>query len=408
MEKEFYTIHEKQTSITVTNSAIEAIRNKDITKTGCRVYENGLIGISGIVGEADQDTLLEQAKQNLSLKIPYTADLSSNQQITLNQIEDETSSQQVLADLEEILSIAREKYSDFILSNKVNIEETTTTLTNTKGTHLSHTTKFFLVQLLAREEKSSSIFDTFVFGIWKTWDKFAVLKSIEDALIGYRTEFSLPATKKLPVVFMMSSGTQLLDKFSSDLNGNKIGKDVSTFSPYMGQLKFNENFTLFQDHTGAMFNPFFDAEGVICENYKYPFIEKGVLKAGYTDKQTAAKLNLPMTGSSGSSYDGVPTLAPPTLNIESSGKTLKELLQGEVGLYVIMASGGDFTPDGHYASPVQLAMLTDGEKFLGRVPEFEISSHVFDLFGKDFVGVSQDHPFNGLPALVVNMEITSK
>ena len=74
---------------------------------------------------------------------------------------------------------------------------------------------------------------------------------------------------------------------------------------------------------------------------------------------------------------------------------------------MLFASGGDFTPDGHYACPVQLAMLTGGEKFLGRVPKFAISGHLFDLFGDDFIGVSKDKPFQGTPSLVVNMNISS-
>ena len=51
-------------------------------------------------------------------------------------------------------------------------------------------------------------------------------------------------------------------------------------------------------------------------------------------------------------------------------------------------------------------MVTDGEKFLGRVPEFELSGDLYELFGQDFIGRSCDTPFSGMHSLVLNMKIT--
>ena len=39
--------------------------------------------------------------------------------------------------------------------------------------------------------------------------------------------------------------------------------------------------------------------------------------------------------------------------------------------------------------PVQIGLLTDGEKILGRVPPFTIVSNLFDMFGKDFIGIAK-------------------
>jgi hypothetical protein len=32
----------------------------------------------------------------------------------------------------------------------------------------------------------------------------------------------------------------------------------------------------------------------------------------------------------------------------------------------------------------------DGEKFMGRLPQINISSHLYDMFGKDYIGVGKD------------------
>jgi len=57
---------------------------------------------------------------------------------------------------------------------------------------------------------------------------------------------------------------------------------------------------------------------------------------------------------------------------------------------IAIASGGDFTPDGKFATPVQVSYLTDGVKLLGRLPELTIKGSLFDFFGRDFIGVSSD------------------
>ncbi len=97
-----------------------------------------------------------------------------------------------------------------------------------------------------------------------------------------------------------------------------------------------------------------------------------------------------LTGNASCGYDDVPMLGGCLLNIEKSNKTLKELLDGRLGLVVHVSSGGDFTAAGDYAAPVQLAYLTDGEKLIGRLPECNISGNIFDLLGKDYIGYSKD------------------
>jgi len=39
-----------------------------------------------------------------------------------------------------------------------------------------------------------------------------------------------------------------------------------------------------------------------------------------------------------------------------------------------ISSGGDFTPDGGFAGPVQVSFLFDGERLIDKLPEFTVSS----------------------------------
>jgi len=79
-----------------------------------------------------------------------------------------------------------------------------------------------------------------------------------------------------------------------------------------------------------------------------------------------------------------------------------------MGILVWIASGGDFTSEGAFATPVQLAYLFDGNNRVGRLPELSVSSHLYDMFGKDFCGVSTDSLTSLAKAnlAVMNMNVT--
>jgi PmbA protein len=70
----------------------------------------------------------------------------------------------------------------------------------------------------------------------------------------------------------------------------------------------------------------------------------------------------------------------------------KKALKGQLAILVIVASGGDFTSDGQFASPVQISFLFDGEKILGKLPEFQMRSQLKTMLGDDYIGTF-DTPF---------------
>jgi PmbA protein len=138
------------------------------------------------------------------------------------------------------------------------------------------------------------------------------------------------------------------------------------------------------------FVPFFDAEGVSKSGDRFPLIENGVIKHAYTSKLYAKQFNLVSTGSADGEFDSVPNIGTARLSIKPSAKTMKEILNGQPGIFVMIAFGGDFTPEGSFGTPVQSAFQFDGEKFIGRLPEFKLSGHLNTMFGDGFLGVSND------------------
>ena len=194
------------------------------------------------------------------------------------------------------------------------------------------------------------------------------------------------------------------------MHGLLYGSGGSLFAGKMGEKLFADDFTVFQSRNPQddIVAPFFDMEGTVNEGYRATLIENGVLEAVMTDKKYANKFGLSLTGSAGGDYDSVPSLSVRNTQIASTGKAVSELLDGRMGVLVWIASGGDFTSEGAFATPVQLAYLYDGEKLVGRLPELNVSSHLYDMFGKDFCGVSTDSLTHlcKMNLAVMNMEVT--
>ena len=125
--------------------------------------------------------------------------------------------------------------------------------------------------------------------------------------------------------------------------------------------------------------PFFDDEGVVNKEYRNIIFDRGVFRSPLASKTDAKKYDIPVTGSAVSSYDGVPQTGISQVRVRSSGKTIKELTKGEGCVYIVMCSGGDTTPDGNFATPVQVA-------FLLSLIHIYIASNFVTVLSKELVG----------------------
>lgn len=406
MIKEKYIKNLKEISINIVQSNIKSVRKKDITKTGFRVYENGFIGIAGAVGKVDEEELQNRAIENLKLEIPYPYEPSTNLVKKVDYRKEIFSNEEFVKEVEELLQILREEFPDFIFSNSIYIQDFETKLINNKGLDLTHTDRAVAVGLVIKEKDSVNVFDAFSTFVDREYSREKILNNTREILAAYKNKVELPAKGKLPVVFMGDDGLPLM-KIIEEMNGYKVGTGASLFKDLIGEKKFSDKFTLYQSAEEEELSgvEFFDAEGVVNSDYRYTLIENGKIITPYTDKKTASQFNLPLTGSASAEYDKVPSLAPRNIMVESSDKTLKELLNGQLGIAVLIASGGDFTQEGVFGTPVQLAFLTDGEKLIGRLPELTISGELYSMFGDDFIGKSRDKGLLGQKTIAFNLDV---
>jgi len=405
MIKELYTEFVRETTLNVTFGEIDSVRKKSIKKSGCRVYKDGFIGVAGTLGEATESTW-KMAEENLDAKVAYPYEPEKNRKRIRDLRKSEMTPAEFIKMCEDILTQLRNDYPGLIFSQKMMMVESEVILQNDAGLDLRNYDRSFIISLIYKASDSVSIMDSFISWQNRLPDKEDFFRSVRPALDAQSKTVPLITGDKITVVTMMP-GSPLIEKLESELSGEKIGRGSSLFSGHIGDTLFSEKLTVFQDTTEEREHcAFFDNEGVSNPDDKVTFIENGKILRPFTDKKNAAAFSMPLTGTSGGSYDSVPTIGSPTLEITPCEKTLGELIGGEKAIIVIQAGGGDYTNVGDFASPVQSALLVEDGRIIGKLPEFNIMGNLYEMFGEDFIGVSSDKPLFSSRALAVKMKVS--
>lgn len=389
MITETYTTVSDEVSVRVTASAPESLRSKRIKRTGVRVYDGGRIGVSGYLGEGGHEAALGRAREALSYGIPYPCEPSG----ALSRREEAAAAPLGAAGLDAeagaVMEALRRDFPEFILSSSgLKAGSYTCSLRNDAGLDLSSTITRYEMLLSYKQASSSSILDGWLGYAGPGYDRAAFVAYVSELLEAYRREVPLPAEGRLPVFFMDSEPEpDVIRIFQTELGGIKLASGGSLFSGKTGQRVFSDKFSLYNSRAAAQL-PFFDAEGVCGEGFKY--VENGVLLAPFADKRTAARYGLASSGTASCAYDGAPSPVPGEMRIKPGTSSFREMTGGGDAVFVSVASGGDFTSEGGFGTPAQVAFLMRDGKPVGRLPQLQLNSSVYEMYGKDFLGVSAD------------------
>ena len=205
---------------------------------------------------------------------------------------------------------------------------------------------------------------------------------------------------------MVFEASDLMGTFLQQFVGELYVAGASLLSGRLGQDVFSEKLT-FQDDMNPYSHPgtcFFDDEGCVASNYRPTLVEKGRLVNLLTTKKSSSQFGLRNLGTAVAPYDGVPSLGFHGFYLEPTAQSLSELVPGKA-IFVVLASGGDMTPDGHFATPVQMAYLMEDGRFVGRLPELNVSGDFFNLLGKDYIGAVCGDPLDDSRMCAVVMDV---
>lgn len=403
MEKEFLTNTHYSVTLNVTDGKIDSFREQEETTGTVRVYENGCIGVAGCLGSPDEKALTEKATEALSLGIPYPCmpDGALEQEIIHD--EEIIPVAKLIPTMQDFLDRLNEACPRFAFSNKISLNYKRKEYHNSLGRHLTSSGRNVDIQLLAQNRGSGNLFDTGFSYNGNHFDADALLSEFKKEYDAFYAPADF-APGRYPVVMEASS---LFGTFLQQFVAEMYVSGASLLSGRLGQKAFSDRLTLRNDmnpetNAGAYF---FDDEGCVTSDFRPTLIDKGTLTGLLTTKKSADTFKLPNLGTAASTYDGVPCLGFNRFYVEPTAPTLMALVPGKA-VYVVMASGGDTTPDGHFASPVQMSYLMENGKLIGRLPDLNISGNFYDLLGKDYIGATCDDPLPGSMLCAVTMDLT--
>lgn len=403
MEKEFIKKTEQSVTLNVTAGKIDSFREIERTSGTVRIYENGCIGVAGCLGEPNEEELTEKAKEALAFGIPYPCCLEGPAEKEDIRDEEIIPVAEFIPTMQRFLDRLGELCPRFAFSNKIALTRKRTEYRNSSGRRLVSCGRAIDISLYAQDRGSGNLFDT---GFGWSGDRFDEEKLLAEFKREYDAFYKPVDIEpgRYPVVI---EPAQLLYRFFNHFVGDLYAAGASLLSGKLGEKVFSDKLTLKADMSldTAPDGCFFDAEGCFAPDMRPSIVESGVLRGLLTTKKTAAAYGLPNLGTASATYDGVPDPDLNGLYAEPTAGSLKELAPGKA-ILIIVASGGDATPEGHFATPVQMAYLLEDGEFKGRLPQIDISGDFFDLLGKDYLGSVRDDPVEGAAFSAFMMDVT--
>ena len=400
MERELITSSFSYSGVTIEETKIKSFNRNCGTGRSFRVYDGVNAGIQYIQGKIDEEAGYRKAQDNLVLKRPYkyTPETGSRRR---DKSEREYTDRELMDISRETVDYLKTRFPDYIFSGSVSVTKKTLAMKNSLGLDYSNTDCALQVNITIKHRDSRDISDGGFSISQRDFDFSKLTDMADNYLTNFTNMVELPGE-----LIIQTQYYEYLSKLNQCLEAENMALGTSLLSGRIGEKVFADSFTLTHDVSDqeSWFTTFFDGEGVVRPEDRFTFIRNGVLLSGYADKRTAEKYGVAHTGSASFNMTDVPNNGYVDLRIERSGKTVRQLLDGRLTVVPVRAFGGGFNDKGEYVTPVQTAMLCDGERFIGRLPEFAIKGNLFDMFGKNFIGVGSDNPVFNDKQILVKMD----
>jgi PmbA protein len=365
-----------------------------------RVHKDGFVGIHYQQGKMTDEEGFAKAEKNLELKRPYEFELEEGVRHR-NLQKKEYTDKEVMDFAKKGLSYLKKTYPQFIFNADFVQNINFSSMKNEKGLDYSTKDSHIFVGISFKHVDSKEMSDgCFSFSLRKfSMKKF---KDMADSILSnFEKKVELP--EEIIIYDKYYGYTSLL---RNCLDAESLKKGTSLLSGKIGQKLFSDKFTVTHDTSdkNAWMGAFWDGDGVVNKGDKVTFIKNGKLIRGYADKKIAKKYRVKNTAGASEDYADIPKNGCCSMTIKPTKKSAKELLNGRLAVIPIIADGGGFKEKGEYTMPIQVSYLTDGEKILGRLPEFTIKSNMFDMFGKDFIGVTKPEKLFNDKTILLKME----
>jgi len=378
----------KTSSLDFKESKLVSFSKESSLESSFRVYQDGKVGIYYHIGPMDDEEGYAKAAANLVRERPYPFTLETGKRAR-DKREKVMTDEELRATAVSCMKYLTDNYPKFRFEMKIHGTEQDRRTINDLGMDYRHQDYSVDVGLIFKHADSKNINDGYFQFSLRTFDETIFRRMADLYLANYEKEVEIPEELIIDTQYYGLAG-----RVGNYLNGEELARGTSLLTGKIGEKVFSEDFTLEHDASDgeSWFSTFWDGDGCVLENDKLVLVENGVPKIGFADKKTAEQYGIPHTGPAYHNFTDIPGPGGLNLRIKRSDKTIKELLNGRYAIIPLDSTSSGFNEKGDTTMVISKSLLYDGDGVVGRLPEFKVSANIFDIFGKDFIGVGSDNP----------------
>lgn len=376
--------------INVVAGAVESLRINNITENTVRVYDNGCIGVEGSLGEANWSELEQKATAKISQGIPYPETHEDAKSLSIDAVRHIFDEKDFIPQITHLLERLAKENPEFLFNNKILLNSSDDVYESSDKVRYGYKGNQFVISLTIKYKGSANIMDESYGCESDYFNEDQICHDVKLKCDAFLKQ--LPHVEEDEVIVI--GDYEPIQYAVQHLIADMYFNNASLLSGKLGQKLFNERFSLLinRDPSQQINLDFFDAEGVVNDNFVNYIVKNGVLERLLTCKRSAAQYNTENLGAAAANYTGVPNIGAGGFEVANTAKNLSELVTGKA-VYLSVTGGGDMTPSGDISMPVNVAYLYEEGKLLGKLPEFAVSANLFELLNDGFVGVCEQGLF---------------
>ena len=376
---------ESSRCLNVAANEVTSLRINNKVENTVRVYDKGCIGVEGRLGKADLDEMSRSAQEKLQQGIAYPETHDEAIVMDVDSVKEILKEEQFVSSIKGLVARLAKENPEFIFSNKVLLNSSQSTYQNSDGTSLSYKGNQLLLEFALKYKGSANIMDEFYGCESDYFNEDEICRDVKSKCDAFLKELPHVEQDEVTVIGDFEPLQYAMQHLLADLYFNK----ASLFDGKLGQKVFHEklNIRVNRDPKEQLNLPFFDAEGVVNENFVNYMIKDGVIERLLTCKKSASDYGVENLGAASANYDGVPSFGISGLEVENTAEDLGKLVLG-TAVYVTVTGGGDMTPSGDFSLPVIVSYLYRDGELVGRLPGFTVSGNIFSILGDGFIGVT--------------------
>lgn len=394
--REKYSKRRKQIKMNIQDTQLKDTIITDMTGTSLRFYKDGKLGIFGVYGDFDEESLYQSLSHSMDQMRDYEPLQQMNRQENLITDFPKMDTSELVTTVDKVLQELARTYPTLILSAHMISDWQEIYMKNENNLYLNFEDRLLTGKFVLSSKKEPE--DTVCFSIvFRNFSFDNLYRQLSKYMQAYQNPVDLPRQEDYKILFSTGNPTAFR-KLEKDLQPDMFFNGISSLSGSKDRLFFNECFTLYTSLNpkasrlrSEEIHPFFDWEGSVNQRYQRALIENGVVLTPYTCKQTSIKYELDNTCCAHGSLDSYPYATALGFYPQPSNQDLASLLDGSLGVYICDVDENAFKDNGRFALKAKSLFLCDGENLLGRISPLEITSSFLSMFREGFVGISSSH-----------------